>query len=233
MKRISYNDIAPSLYSISSILFALVTGGIILLFIGKSPLDYFGQLFSQGMGTELGVVESIIKMAPLLIMSAGLMACFSAGLWNIGGAGQFLIGAMLVGWAGPTLYEVLPFPLYLLVAGGLGALGGMIWIFFPAVLKARYDINEIITTMMMTWVALNLVTWLVKRPDQRPHGGAGPDRASGHGGPHAHDTLDQDPHRLVVGLVSIIGMHWVIRRTTLGYQFRVLLATNRRRCTPA
>ena len=224
MKKLDYHVIAPSLYSVLSILFALITGGIILFFIGQNPFIYFGQLFTQGMGTSLGIIESIIKMAPLLILSAGLMACFSAGLWNIGGDGQFLIGAMLVGWAGPALAANLPYPVYIFMAALLAILGGMAWILLPALLKARYDINEIITTLMMSWVAGNLVTWLVKGPIN--------DLST----VPAQTTLIPMEHRmvmipftrihigLIIGIVTILGMHWVIRRTTLGYQFRVLLA---------
>ena len=141
-----------------------MTGSIILLAIGKDPLIYFGLLFSRGMSSSLGLIESIIKIIPLLIISAGLLACFSAGLWNIGSDGQFLIGAMLTGWAAPWLADALPYPAYLVTTALLGIFGGMAWILLPAVLKARYDINEIITTLMMSWVAVNLVTWLVKGP---------------------------------------------------------------------
>ncbi|MEW5722196.1 MAG: ABC transporter permease [Thermodesulfobacteriota bacterium] len=227
MKKIEYAGATPTLYSILSIIFALLTGGIILLFIGKNPLVYFGQLFHQGMFSSLGAVESIIKMAPLMIVSAGLLACFSAGLWNIGVDGQFLIGAMLAGWAAPILAPVLPFPLYLLTLAALGALGGMVWILLPAVLKARYDMNEIITTMMMTWVAINLVTWLVKGPINDP------------ATVPAQTALIAMEYRLplipftrihiglIVGLVMLLGMHFVVRRTTLGYQFRVLLANKK------
>ena len=227
MKRSDYPNLGPALYSIMSILFALLTGAVILLCIGKNPVVYFGQLFAKGMFTNLGLVESIIKMVPLLIVSAGLLACFSAGLWNIGVEGQFLIGAMLAGWSAPILVGVLPYPIYLLAVAALGMLGGMFWILLPAVMKARYDMNEIITTMMMTWVAVNLVTWLVKGPINDPTTVP------------AQTALIAMEHRmpmipftrihigLIVGLISLVGIHFVVRRATLGYEFRVLLANKR------
>ena len=98
MKYIGLAVRKPAVLSIVSILFSLITGGIILLLIGKDPVLYFRLLFARGMGTSLGVIEAVIKMAPLLIISAGLLPCFSAGLWNIGVEGQFLIGAMLTGF---------------------------------------------------------------------------------------------------------------------------------------
>ncbi|UCF91819.1 MAG: ABC transporter permease [Desulfobacterales bacterium] len=214
----------PAVASILAILCSLITSGIILLFIGRNPLVYFSLLFAKGIGTPLGVIESIIRMTPLLIISAGLLSCFSAGLWNIGVEGQFLVGAMLAGWAAPALSASLPYPIYLFATAILGIAGGMAWIFLPAVLKARYDINEIITTLMMSWVAINLTAWLVKGPIN--------DLSS----VPAQTPLIPLDHRLpmipltrihvglIMGIASLLGTHWVIRRTTLGYRFRVISA---------
>ena len=227
MKNINLAALKPAFLSIVSILFSLVTGGIILLIIGKDPVLYFGLLFAKGLGTSLGVIEAIIKMAPLLIISAGLLPCFSAGLWNIGAEGQFLIGAMLTGWAAPMLSAALPYPIYLVAVLLLGVTGGMAWILIPAVLKAQSDINEIITTLMMSWVAINLVTWLVKGPIN--------DLST----VPAQTTLIPLLYRmplipftrihigLIIGLISLLAMHWMIKRTTLGYQFRVMLANKK------
>ena len=224
MKKISYEKTAPAVNSILSIVFALIAGGLILLFIGKNPVTLYTQLFIQGLGSSLGIIETIIKMAPLLIVSAGLLVAFSGGLWNLGVEGQLLIGAMLTGWLAPIIYPYLSLPVYFLVLATTGFAGGMAWAVLPAILKARYDLNEIITTIMMNYVALNFVTWLVKGPINDltivP----------------AQTTLIPMTHRmpmipfsrihigLIVGLVMLIGMHWVIRRTTQGYQLRVLLA---------
>jgi ABC-type uncharacterized transport system permease subunit len=224
LNHVAPADLKPAIFSIVSILCSLISGGVFLLIIGKNPVVYFSLLFARGMGTSLGMVESIIKMAPLLIISAGLLPCFSAGLWNIGADGQFLIGAILAGWTAPMLAAVLPYPGYLVAVALLGTVGGMAWILLPAVLKARYDINEIITTLMMSWVAISLVTWLVKGPIN--------DLST----VPAQTTLIPLTYRmplipftrihlgLVIGIVSLMGMHWLIRRTTLGYQFRVMAA---------
>ena len=227
LKNINLAVLKPAVLSIVSILFSLITGGIILLLIGKDPVLYFSLLFARGMGTSLGVIEAVIKMAPLLVISAGLLPCFSAGLWNIGVEGQFLIGAMLTGWAAPVLSAALPYPIYLAAVLLLGIAGGMAWILIPAALKSRSDINEIITTLMMSWVAINLVSWLVKGPIN--------DLST----VPAQTTLIPMSYRmplipfsrihmgLIIGLISLLAMHWLIRRTTLGYQFRVMLANKK------
>jgi simple sugar transport system permease protein len=227
LKYIEPATIKPAVLSLVSILLSLISGAIILLIIGKDPVLYFRLMFARGLGTSLGIFEAIIKMAPLLIISAGLLPCFSAGLWNIGAEGQFLIGAMLTGWAAPFLSGALPFPIYLVAVLLLGIAGGMAWILIPAMLKARSDINEIITTLMMSWVAINLVAWLVKGPIN--------DLST----VPAQTTLIPLAYRMpqipftrihigwIIGLISLLSMHWMIRRTTLGYQLRVLLANKK------
>jgi simple sugar transport system permease protein len=224
LKNVDLVALKPALFSILSILLSLITGGIILLFVGKNPLIYFGLLFARGLGSSLGVIETIIKMAPLLIVSAGLLACFSAGLWNIGIEGQFLIGAVMAGWTAPLLYATLPYPIYLITVALLGIVGGMAWVLLPAVLKSQYDINEIITTLIMSWAAVNLVTWLVK--------GQINDLST----VPAQTTLIPLTYRmpvipftrihigLIVGIIALLGMNWIIKQTTLGYQFRVMSA---------
>jgi len=224
LKNINLAALKPAALSIVSILFSLISGGIILLLIGKDPVLYFSLLFARGLGSSLGMIEAIIKMAPLLIIAAGLLPCFSAGLWNIGVEGQFLVGAMLAGWAAPMLSAALPVPIYLVAVLLLGITGGLAWILIPAVVKAQSDINEIITTLMMSWVAINLVTWLVKGPINDPSTVP------------AQTALIPLVYRmplipftrihigLIIGLISLLTMHWMIRRTTLGFQFRVMSA---------
>jgi simple sugar transport system permease protein len=225
--QIRYEKAAPAVNSILSIILAFIAGGIILLFIGKNPFLLYGQLFIQGMGSSLGVIETIIKMASLLIVSAGLIVAFSGGLWNLGMEGQFLMGAMLTGWLAPKLVPCLSLPLYFVTLGAIGFMGGMAWALLPAILKSQYDLNEIIITLMMNYVALNLVAWLVKGP------------INDLSVVPAQTMLIPMTHRMpkipytrihigfIIGLIVILGVHWMIRRTTMGYQLRVLFANKK------
>ncbi len=224
MKQIRHGKAAPAVNSILAIIFAFIAGGGILLLVGKNPFLLYGELFLQGMGSSLGIIETIIKMGPLLIVSAGLLIAFSGGLWNLGVDGQFLIGAMLTGFLAPKLVPFVSLPAYFLALGMIGFVGGMVWALLPALLKARYDLNEIIVSLMMNYVALNVVTWLVKGPIN--------DRSV----VPAQTTLIPIDHRLpmipytrihigfIIGLIVILGVHWMIRRTTMGFQMRVLFA---------
>ena len=94
---------APLLTSLAAIVAALILGGMFLAMRGKDALAAYGMLFSRGLGTSYGITETFIRMAPLLIVSAGLLISLRAGVWNIGIDGQFMVGALLAGVAGAAV----------------------------------------------------------------------------------------------------------------------------------
>ena len=109
-----------------------------------------------------------MRVAPLLLIAVGLIVVFKAGIWNLGMDGQFLLAAAVIAGHRPRLEQHLPNALNLvllfLIAGAVGAA----WTIVPALLKARYELNEIITTLMMTFIGINLAQILVKGPFQDP-----------------------------------------------------------------
>lgn len=143
---------------------AFLSGALFLGLTGKDPGQAYTILVSRGLGSTLGVTETLIKMAPLLLVSAGLLIALKAGVWNIGIDGQLLIGASLAGILAPRLAGVIPLGGLLLLCAGAAFIGGALWGVVPAVLKVRYGLNEIITTIMMNYVAIYLTSWLVKGP---------------------------------------------------------------------
>src|ERR687889_2454620 len=88
---------APLLTSVAAIAAAMILGGVFLAMRGKDPVAAYAMLFSRGLGTSYGITETLIHMAPLLIVSAGLVISLRAGVWNIGIDGQLLVGALLAG----------------------------------------------------------------------------------------------------------------------------------------
>lgn len=201
---------------------ALVAGAIFLRILGKVPLQAYHLLISRGLGSSFGVTETLIKMAPLLMVSAGLLIAIKAGVWNIGIDGQFLFGASLVGIVAPKLTGLLPhFPM-LILSAGVGFAGGALWGVVPALLKVRYGFNEIITTIMMNYVAIYLTSWLVKGPFKDP--AVVPPQTPVI--PQAF-RLPALPFTrvhvgLVVGLIAVLLVYLLFRSTTLGFKITVL-----------
>jgi general nucleoside transport system permease protein len=144
------------------ILLALVVGGIILLILGKDPLAYYGYVVKRGLLTWGGLQETLTRMSPLLLLAAGLIVAFRAGIWNLGGDGQFLLAAVITAALGPALVGTLPKALILIACMVVSAAVAAAWAIIPAVLKARYGINEIITSLMMSFLGISFANVLVK-----------------------------------------------------------------------
>ncbi|MDQ3044552.1 MAG: ABC transporter permease [Chloroflexota bacterium] len=157
----------PLLGSLLAVLSALAAGSLFLVATGQAPFDAFRILGDRGF-SSFGATETAIKSAPLLLISAGLLVALRAGVWNIGIDGQVLVGALVAGASGGLLFDYLPQALMLFIAVVAGAIGGMLWTVIPAMLKIRFGLNEIITTIMMNFVAIYLTSWLVKGPLQDP-----------------------------------------------------------------
>lgn len=152
----------------ASILLAVaIVPGLFILAAGKSPLAAYAALLGYTLGTANGFAEVVVRAIPLTLIGLGVAVAFRGGVFNIGGDGQLIVGAIAGVALSPWLGHM-PGPLGLLgflvigFAGGaaLGALVG--W------LRARFDANEIIVTIMLNYVALQLLTWLIRGPLQEP-----------------------------------------------------------------
>ena len=160
--------VRPLVSSLVAIVAAFAVGGVFLALRGKDPLAAYALLFGRGLGTASGITETLIRTAPLLIVAAGLLVALRAGVWNIGIDGQVLVGALLAAVVGAKLVGRVPDPLMWLAAAVAGFLGGLLWATVPGLLRVRWGLNEIITTLMMTYVAINVTSWLVKGPVKDP-----------------------------------------------------------------
>jgi ABC-type uncharacterized transport system permease subunit len=155
------------LRSVLPLVLAVGTGAIILAAIGADPFRYYADIYSGGIQLSAWQ-DSIMRMAPLLLMAVGLIIVFRAGIWNLGMDGQFLLAGAVVAGLAPQLERHLPNSLTLVAMFLLAGAVGAAWTIVPAVLKARYGLNEIITTLMMTFIGIDLAQILVKGPFQDP-----------------------------------------------------------------
>ncbi|MEM1666146.1 MAG: ABC transporter permease [Nitrososphaerota archaeon] len=134
--------------------------------MGKDPLQAYYWLF-QGAFSPSAISETFVRATPLLLISIGLAVVFRAKVWNIGAEGQFYIGGMMTAIMG-IMFKDLPAPLAFPVIVLIAGLGGAIWALIPAILKASYGINEVITTLMFNYVAIYLVSYLLHGPFRDP-----------------------------------------------------------------
>ncbi len=208
--------------AIGPVLATLVIASLILLVMGVSPLDYYGYIFQRGIISPAGVQATLTRMGPLLLIAASLIVCFRAGIWNLGGDAQFILGAVFVAAAGPELVDALPAWLMLILSLAIGAAAGAIWSLVPAFLRAYQGINEIITTMMMTFLGGSLANVLVKLvfldpettvPQTRTL--AVPDRL-----PRLFDTTVSSG--VLLGLAAVLIVHFTMNRTAFGLRLRIV-----------
>ncbi len=150
------------LMTLGPIIAALVTSGLVLVAFGINPITYYTFVVERGLLSGLGLEQTLTRMAPLLFLAAGLIVAFRAGIWNLGVDGQFLLGAVAAAALAPALITVLPGWLVLVLGFALAGLVGAVWSVLPALLRAYQGVNEIITTLMMTFLGVSLANVLVK-----------------------------------------------------------------------
>jgi simple sugar transport system permease protein len=213
---------APLLTSLAAIVVAMLLGGVFLALRGKDPLAAYGMLFGRGLGTSYGIAETLIHMAPMLIVSAGLLISLRAGVWNIGIDGQLLIGALFAGVAAATVAGEVANPVMWLIAALAGIGGGLLWALVPGILRVRWGLNEIITTLMMNYVALNVTSWLVKGPVKDPEV-VPPQTRLIPRETRLPDIPGTEVHiGLIVGLVVVVLVTILFRHTVLGFMLDVV-----------
>jgi len=153
-----------------AILLTIVTMVILFAILGKNPLLALWVYFIDPLTDGYSLQEIAVKATPLVMIAIGLSLCYLANVWNIGAEGQFLIGAVAGSWlavktngtdAGPWV-----FPVMLL----LGAIGGALYALIPAICKVKFGASEILTSLMLVYVADLFLDYLVRGPWRDPNG---------------------------------------------------------------
>jgi simple sugar transport system permease protein len=203
------------------VLLGLFIGGILILIAGESPLEVYAAMLYGAFGGQRQITETLLKTGPLLLMGLGLTVAFRAKVWNIGGEGQYYIGALVGGvialyfahWWRPILLAAM-------IVGGL--IGGALWALIPAIFKVKNGINEIITTLMFNFIALFLVSYLVRGPLQDPDG-VYPQTARFDPVTQLPDLLGTRLHSgLLLALVLVPVIYVLLWQTPLGFRLRAV-----------
>ena len=227
-KRASVSQAYAFLSPIIALGLTLVSGIILFLVLGKPPLTALYLYFIDPLTEVWSLHELAVKAAPLILIAAGLSVCFRSGNWNIGAEGQFIMG----GVAGSLLPILVPdftsfavLPLMLL----FGILGGMAWAAIPAMLKNRFGANEILTSLMLVYIAQLFLDWIVRGAWRNPEGYNFPESrgftewqilpemfSSG----RAH-------YGALLAVIAVILVWILVSRTTKGFELNVI-GTSRR-----
>ncbi len=223
--RIRLGALFDALLPLIATLAALAIGAVMLLLLGANPLVGYAALLEGAFGSLNAIADTAVKATPLLLVGLGICIAFRSGVINIGGEGQMIMGALAsiaLGLAFPNASGWLIVPLALL----LGFLAGAVWGGIPGYLKARFNVNEILSTIMMNVIAVQWMNLLLRGPliDTAQKGAARipqTPRLSA-----AFDLPRLVPTRLHLGTLIAILLAFVVYfflwRTTVGYRIRAV-----------
>jgi general nucleoside transport system permease protein len=156
--------LVDALVPILAVLAAFLVGAGILLLQGVNPLEAYREMFVGAFGTKNGLTDTLVKAIPLLLVGLGIAIAFRGGVINIGAEGQLIVGALLTTYVGVELVGDFP-PAFAILIGLLaGAFMGAVWGMIPGYLKARLGVNEILSTIMMNQIAIQIGYYLLRRP---------------------------------------------------------------------
>lgn len=168
-RRARPSHLASVLSPVAALILTMLAGMVMFTIQGKPPFAALYTYFVEPLTDPWMREQILVKATPLVLIATGLAVCFRSGNWNIGAEGQYLIGGMF-GAALPVLFPDWSNPVLLLLVLLMGMLGGALWGLIPGLLKARFNTNEILTSLMLVYVAQQLVDWLVRGPWRDPQG---------------------------------------------------------------
>ncbi len=206
-----------------ALLCTLAFGVVLFTVLGKPPFAVFNALLVQPISTVYGVTELLAKAAPLILIGTGLALCFRGKVWNIGAEGQFTLGAILGGGLA-LAFQTVESPWILVPILLAGCLGGALWAAIPALLQSRFNANELLTSLMLNYVALSLLNYLVHGPWRNPQGYNFPETVQ-------FSSFASLPmlikgtriHMGVIFAVVAVGVIWfLLTQTFFGFQVRVI-----------
>jgi simple sugar transport system permease protein len=213
-----FKNIIPQLIAI---FIALLVGAIVLLASGFSPIQAYGSLIIGAFGNINGIGQTLSQATPIVFTALAFLFAFKAGLFNIGAEGQLLIGALSAAVVGISL-NGLPSIIHISLALLAGAFFGALWALIPALLKTELGANEVITTMMLTYVATYFTRYLVNDVFKEPGWvSQTPQIAASAELPRILPPT-QLSASLIIGIILVALTFYILKRTVLGYEIRAI-----------
>lgn len=215
---------ASDLLRFSAVLgLALFVFALVLLLLGKDPLDAYTAIFASTVGSSYGLSEVLVKAIPLILCAAAVLLPARIGLVNVGGEGQLYMGALLASAGALALGDSLPRALGMPLVILMGFVGGGLWAAIPAFLRAKGWLNETISTLLLNYVAILCVDYFVFGPLRDPGSANFPQsepfaaalRLPMFGGTRIHFGL-------ILAIVAVFSLYFVFKKTRWGYEMRAI-----------
>ncbi len=221
LRRFLGNAAGALAFPLIAILISFAIGAIIMLATGNDPILAYGALLRGAFGSPLAVGRTLLNATPLIFTGLAVAVAFRAGLFNIGGEGQFFIGAITAAVAGVYLGSLGVLGMVLALAGC--AITGFLWGAIPGLLKAYFGAHEVITTIMLNFVAILLATYLALNPFRSEGLVPGTDAIDLTARiPFLGLGLGRANYGFVFGLVAALLIYLFLWRTKRGFEIRAV-----------
>jgi len=226
-KRPQPSKVWTYLTPIVAVIATMIAGGLLFAVLGKPPLEAIRTIFWDpifGPFASYSLPQLLIKAGPLILIATGLALGFRAGIWNIGAEGQYIVGAICGAGAALAFYPLdawFIFPLMIVC----GALGGFLWAMIPAFLKVRFGTNEILVSLMLVYVAEQLLAamslGLLKNPDG--YGFPGSRNLQQYEAAHNIEIIAGTGMHfgVLAAFIAVIAAYVLLVRHILGFQIRL------------
>jgi simple sugar transport system permease protein len=207
-----------------AVVLTIITMGIIFAIMGAPPLVAIETFLIEPLTSATGLSALAVRAAPLIMIAIGLSFCYRANVWNIGGDGQFTFGAITGGGLALLVFPNAAFWWFYPVVLVAGVAGGMFWGGIVAFLKLHFNANEILTSLMLNYIAQLVLVWLVTGPWRDPQGFGFPQSAMFGAGSTTPNVIPGTTIHLGCLLAPLLALAvWqIMARSVLGFQLRVV-----------
>jgi ABC-type uncharacterized transport system permease subunit len=219
--------LVEALTPVAALLATILAGGLLFALLGNDPVRAIRIIFWDPLLDPFSRSEILIKAAPLILIALGLSFGFRAGIWNIGAEGQFVMGGLAGGAVALAFWGTSGLWLLPLMALA-GALAGLAWAMIPAILRIRFNANEILVSLMLVYVAGLFLTAMVSGPLRDPAGFAFPQSRVFHDSARLPRLGDSRVHvGVLLALGLVVAAHVALHRHLFGFQARLMGAAPR------
>ena len=213
-----------ALIPVISLLLGLFIGALAILITGINPLLVYKGLFLNAFGSWYAFSETLVAAVPLILITSGLIVVFRMNVWNIGAYGQYIMGAIFSSYFALFASNGLSKPVMLTVMVIASMVGGAIWALIPTLLKIFWEVNEVITTLLLNYIALYILKFLMYGPWKNP---------SSYGFPLSKTFPDTAilpiifkgtrlTIAIIFALLAVLVVWFLIKKSKFGYEVRVI-----------
>lgn len=222
-RRESTSAILTVMAPLGAVAAALVVAGVLIVIAGANAIEAYGLILRGAFGSRLGITETLTRATPLILTGLAAAVAFRARLWNIGGEGQFYVGAIAV-----TAFGLLPgmtgapAPVVILACLIAGAVAGATLLLVPVTLKLRFGVDEVVTTLLLNFVAILFVSMMIEGPLKDPLAFGWPQSVPVPDAALLPQIVERSRLHagLLVALLLAVAVWWVQSRTVFGMQSR-------------